>query len=83
MLVVDGGGVREQGFEVVADGEDVFVAGIVEVHQLADTHAVLCEGEVVWNVDVVEDIFPERQRTYKKQKTEKNSAVRSALIIYR
>lgn len=62
VLVVDGRGVREEGFEVVADGEDILVARVVKVHQLADTHTVLCEGEVVGNVDVVEDIFPERRK---------------------
>lgn len=58
MLVVDWRSVWEQGFEVVADGEDILVARVVKVHQLADAHTVLCEGEVVRNVDVVEDIFP-------------------------
>ena len=62
VLVEDGGGVREQGLEVVADGEDVLVAGVVKVHQLAHTHAVLREGEVVANVDVAEDVFPERKK---------------------
>lgn len=63
MLVVDRRGVWEQGFEVVADGEDIFVAGVVKVHQLANTHTVLCEGEVGGNVDVAEDIFPEKRKT--------------------
>ncbi len=63
MLVVDRGGVWEQGFEVVADGEDIFVAGVVKVHQLANPHTVLCEGEVAGNVDVAEDIFPEKRKT--------------------
>lgn len=62
VLVEDRRGVWEQGFEVVADGEDILVAGVVKVHQLADTHTVLCQGEVVGNVDVAEDIFPEKQR---------------------
>lgn len=58
MLVVDRRNVWEQGFEVVADGEDILVAGVVKVHQLANTHTVLCKGEVVGNVNVVEDVFP-------------------------
>lgn len=62
MLVVDGRSVGEQGFEVVADGEDILVAGIVKVHQLADTHTALCEGEVLGNVNVAEDIFPEKRK---------------------
>ena len=62
MFVVDGRSVWEQRFEVVADGEDVLVAGVVEVHQLADAHAVLCEGEIVGNVNVAEDIFPEKRK---------------------
>lgn len=63
VLVVDGRHVRQQGLEVVADGEHVLVAGVVKVHQLADAHAVLGEGEVVGNVDVVEDVFPDKRRT--------------------
>lgn len=66
VLVDDGGSVRKQGLEVVADGENVFVAGVVEVHQLANVHTVLCEGEVVGNVDVVEDIFPEKDQHQRK-----------------
>lgn len=58
MLVANGRSVREQRLEVVADGKNVLVAGVVEVHQLADTHAVLCEGEVAGNVNIVEDVFP-------------------------
>lgn len=41
VLVEDGRCVREQGLEVVTDGEDVFVAGVIKVHQLANTDAVL------------------------------------------
>lgn len=59
VLVEDRRDVWEQGFEVVANGEDVFVAGVVKVHQLSDPHAVLGEGEVVGNVNIVEYIFPE------------------------
>lgn len=62
VLVADGRRVWKQGFEVVADGEDILVAGVVKVHQLADTHTVLCEGEVVGNVNVVENIFPEKTK---------------------
>lgn len=58
VLVEDGGALGQQGLEVVADGEDVLVAGVVKVHELAHMHAVLCEGEVVGNVDEAEDIFP-------------------------
>lgn len=28
------------------------------MHQLADAHAAFCQGEVVSNVNVAEDIFP-------------------------
>ncbi len=62
VLVVDRRSVWEQRFEVVADGEDVLVAGVVKVHQLADTHTVLCEREVVGNVNVAEDIFPGKRK---------------------
>lgn len=62
VLVKDRRGVRQQGLEVVADGEDIFVAGVVKVHQLANTHAVLREREVAGNVDVAEDIFPDKGR---------------------
>lgn len=58
MLVVDRRGVGEQRFEVVADGENVFVARVIEVHELAHTHSVLCKGEVVGNVDESQDILP-------------------------
>lgn len=64
MLVVDRRGVREEGFEVVADGENVLVAGVVKVHQLAHTHSVLCEGEVVGNVDESQDILPAEKTLY-------------------
>lgn len=50
--------VWEQGLEVVADREYVLVAGVVKVHQLANTHAVLGEGEIVGNINIVEDIVP-------------------------
>lgn len=59
LLVAYGRDVWEQRLEVVADGEDVLVAGVIEVHELADAHAALGEGEVAGNVDVAEDIFPE------------------------
>lgn len=62
MLVVDGRNVWEQGLEVVADGEDILVAGVVKVHQLANTHTVLCKGEVVGDVNVVEDVFPAKAK---------------------
>lgn len=64
MLVVDRRGVREEGFEVVADGENVLVAGVVKVHELAHTHSVLCEGEVVGNVDESQDILPAEKTTH-------------------
>lgn len=64
MPVEDGRGVWEQGLEVVADGEDILMAGVVEVHQLTHTNAVLSEGEVVGNVDEAEDVFPEKQEKY-------------------
>lgn len=60
--VGDGRGFREQGLEVVADGEDVLMAGVVKVHQLAHAYAVLSKGEVVGNVDEAEDIFPEKKK---------------------
>lgn len=66
VLIVDGRGVGKQGHEVVADRENILVAGVVEVHQLAKTHAVLCEGKVVGNVEVVEDVFPEITNIYFK-----------------
>lgn len=66
VLIEDGRGVGKQGFEVVTDGENILVAGVVKVHQLANTHAVLRKGKVVGNVDVVEDIFPEKKKMLKK-----------------
>lgn len=62
MLVEDRRDVWQQGLEVVADGEDILVAGVVKVHQLAHPHTVLCEGEVGGNVNVAEDIFPARRK---------------------
>lgn len=61
MPLEDGRDLWQQGLEVVADGEDVLVAGVVEVHQLTNAHTVLCEGEVVGNVDEAEDVFPGRR----------------------
>ena len=61
VLVVDRRRVWKQGLEVVADGEHVLVTGIVEMHQLTHAHAVLGEGEVVGDVDEMEDLFPGRQ----------------------
>lgn len=68
VLIEDGRGVRKQGFEVVTDGENILVAGVVKVHQLANAHAVLRKGKVVGNVDVVEDIFPEKKDVRKSPK---------------
>lgn len=65
MSVENRRGVWEQRFEVVADGEDILVAGVVKVHQLAQAHAVLYEGEVVGNVNVVEYIFPGKETLLK------------------
>jgi len=62
VLLEDRGDFREQGFEVVTYGEDILVAGVVKVHQLANSHTVLCEGEIVGDVNVIEDIFPEKQK---------------------
>lgn len=45
------------------------MAGVVKVHQLAHAHTVLREGEVVGNVDVVEDFFPEKQKKLQHQTT--------------
>lgn len=63
VLVEDRRSVWKQGFEVVADGENILVAGVVKVHQLANTHTVLCKREVGGNVDVAEDIFPKKRKT--------------------
>jgi len=79
VLVVDGRDVRQQRLQVVADGEHVLVAGVVKVHQLADAHAVLREGEVGGNVDVGEDIFPGRRQKHVNTVTGKRY---SDLLLY-
>lgn len=43
MLVEDRREVWEKGLEVVADRENIFVAGVVKMHQLANAYTVLCE----------------------------------------
>lgn len=53
-------GVWEQRLKVVADGEDIFVAGVVKVHQLAHAHTILGKGEVVGDVNVAEDLLSGR-----------------------
>lgn len=82
VLIEDGRGVGKQGFEVVTDGENILVAGVVKVHQLANTHAVLRKGKVVGNVDVVEDIFPEKKKDVKK-KSKTNHSDYIPFFIYR
>lgn len=56
-LVKDGRRVRQEGAEVLADGEDVFMTGVVVVHQLTDTNAALGQGKVAWHVDVLGNLF--------------------------
>lgn len=56
-LVKDGRRVRQEGAEVLADGEDVFVTGVVVVHQLTHANAALGQGKVTWHVDVLGDLF--------------------------
>lgn len=56
-LVKDGRRVRQEGTEVLADGEDVFMTGVVVVHQLTHTNAALGQGEVTWHVDVLGNLF--------------------------
>lgn len=62
-LVEDGRGLRQQRAEVLADGVHVLVAGVVEVHQLADAHRVSGQREVVGDVDVLRDLLPAGMRT--------------------
>lgn len=63
-LVEDRRRVRQEGAEVLTNGEDVFMTGVVVVHQLTDTNAALGQGEVMWHVDVLGNLF-----TAKKTKT--------------
>lgn len=67
VLVQDGRHVRKQRPEVVADGEDVLVAGVVIVHQLPDPNAALGQGKVFDDVDVLKDFLPKTRA--KQQKT--------------
>lgn len=56
-LVKDGRRVRQEGTEVLADGEDVFMTGVVVVHQLTHTNAALGQGKVTWHIDVLGNLF--------------------------
>lgn len=62
-LVDDGRRVWKQRPEVFPDGEDVFVTGVVVVHQLTHAHAAFGQGEVVRHVDVLSDFFTGTQKT--------------------
>lgn len=62
-LVDDGRRVWKQRLEVLPDGEDVFVTGVVVVHQLTNAHAAFRQGEVVRHVDVLGDFFTVTQKT--------------------
>lgn len=61
-LVEDGRNLRQQRPEVLADGVDILVAGIVKVHQLADSDGVPGQREVTGDVDVLRNLRPARQR---------------------
>lgn len=60
VFVQDGRRVGEQGLEVTTDGEDILVTGVVVVHELAHTHPVLSQGEVIWHINVMRNLFPAR-----------------------
>lgn len=64
--VEDGRNVRQQRPEVLADGVDILVAGIVKVHQLADFDGVPGQREVTGDVDVLRNLHPAKQRLYWK-----------------
>lgn len=56
-LVENGRDLGQQRAEVLPDGEDVLVAGVVVVHELAHAHAAFSQSEVVRNVNVLSDLF--------------------------
>ena len=60
-LVEDGREFRQQRAEVLPDGEDILVAGVIVVHQLPDTHAAFGEGEVVRDIYVLSNLFAGRK----------------------
>lgn len=62
VLAHDGRGLREERAEVLADGEDVLVAGVVVVHQLSDPHRPSRQCEVARNVDVLRNFFSAEQK---------------------
>lgn len=53
VLVEDRRDLRQQRAEVLPDGEDVLVAGVVVVHQLPDPDGSSGQAEVVGDVDVL------------------------------
>lgn len=67
MLVQDGRHVRKQRLEVIADGENVLMAGVVVVHQLPNPNAALDQGKVFDHVDMLKDFLPKTRA--KQQKT--------------
>lgn len=60
-LIEDGRDLRQQRAEVLPDGEDVLVAGVIVVHELAHAHTTFSQGEVVRNINVLSDLFAARR----------------------
>lgn len=66
VLAHDGRGLREERAEVLADGVDVLVAGVVVVHELPDADRCSCQCEVTWNVNIMRNVLSARRRQTQK-----------------
>lgn len=58
MPVHDGRAVRQKRSEVIADRKDVFVTGIVVMHQLPSSYAILGQRKISDYVHILENLSP-------------------------
>lgn len=57
VFLADGRHLRKERAEVLPDGEDVLVAGVVVVHQLPDSDRISGQREIPGDVDVLRDLL--------------------------
>lgn len=68
MLVQDGRHIGKQRSEVIADGENILMAGIIVMHQLSDPNTVLGQRKVFYYIDVLKDFLPKVEQKRKRKR---------------
>lgn len=61
VFVLNGRDVGKQRPEVIANGENVFMAGVIVVHQLSDPNHALGQRKVLDHVNVLQNLLPENE----------------------